>query len=180
MNAVRAVRFGIASAVLLTCLPGAALAQDSRAPAGSSFGLGVRAMEYAKGGEPAVTVGVDATVSLSPRFALQPVALFTGDVKVFAGRALYRVVADRSWSLHALGSVGAWTVSGVNGLTFQSASEATTGFGLGAGVTVAIPLTEMPRWWGSLEIETTSAKFKQVLADFSGGLLLSAGVSYRL
>lgn len=180
MNAVRAVRFGVAGAVLLAGLPGALLAQASQAPAASSFGLGVRAMEYSKGGEAAVTLGVDGVINLGPRFALQPVALFTGDVKVFAGRALYRVVADRSWSLYGLGSVGAWTVSGVSGSTLQSATETTTGFGIGAGVSVAIPLAEIPRWWGSLEVETTSAKFKQVLADFSGGLLVSAGVSYRL
>ena len=113
-------------------------------------------------------------MDVTDEITVQAIIGFFGNLKTYAGRALYKFQKEEYWDLYGYGMVGAWNYS------FSTESETVLGLGLGAGIQYDWRTfnSELPPIFFNLELGLGFVDFKDIDYNFST-FMIGAGVHYR-
>ena len=163
--------FGLLVVVVSLFVSSAAFAQEEK------FGIGVQFTFPAW--------GVSGMMDVTDKTSIQGILGLIGDLKMYAGRGIYRFRKEPYWNVYGYGMIGAWSYTGYkigydSNFNVEKTTETALGFGVGVGIeyTWRAWIPELPPIFWNIEIGFGRVKFDEVDYNFST-FMIGTGVHYR-
>lgn len=123
-------------------------------------------------------------LDITPNVSIQGILGPLGNLKMYAGKGIYRVIKTSAGNIYGYGMIGAWSYPL---LSWNSKEGTETVMGFGAGIGLEVNLKALyPNLFSNLspiscnaEIGLRSVKFKEASCYFPIPISIGAGIHYR-
>ncbi|MDP3142832.1 MAG: hypothetical protein Q8N14_02650, partial [Candidatus Omnitrophota bacterium] len=121
--------------------------------------------------------GISGILDITPKVSFQGIlGLLLGDVKMYAGRGIYKFKKGPYWNAYGYGMLSTWSYPRYKTLDWSL-------FGAGVGIEydwrgLSADFSNLPPIWLNFEIGLGSGKFKETDYNFST-FVIGIGVHYR-
>ena len=163
-------QFSLLVVALLLLLSNIAFAEEK----GTKFGIGLQASFPG--------YGISGIVDVTDKVSIQGILDFIGDLKMYAGRGIYRFTKKPFWNAYGYGAIGAWSYpyKVLESGKLVKKTETVLGFGAGVGIEYnwQALARELPPLWWNVEVGLGIVKFEKAVYDVST-ITLGLGVHYR-
>ncbi len=126
--------------------------------------------------------GISGMMDVADNISVQGIVGLMGDLKMYAGKGIYKFRKEPYWNAYGYGTIGRWSYPGYKWEEWDlvEITETTMGFGVGVGIEYDWRGWDpkLPPIFGNVEIGFGKVEFDEVDYDFST-LMWGGGLHYR-